>query len=125
MKGTGSAQKALQGSETETRELLGGTTENSVSPMRGHYFALQANKLFFSKGKQKKFRRWPDLVGFLHQFNDSHRFVDILAGAGDEGERLAPHPGSTGSSDPVHIVLRVVSQVIVDYRADTSDVQPP
>ena len=31
-----SAQKALQGSEAETRELLGGTTENSVSPMRGH-----------------------------------------------------------------------------------------
>ena len=29
-----SAQKALQGSETETRELLGGTEENSVSPMR-------------------------------------------------------------------------------------------
>ena len=31
-----SAQKALQWSETETRELLGGTEENSVSPMRGH-----------------------------------------------------------------------------------------
>ena len=31
-----SAQKALQGSETETRELLGGTEENSVSPTRGH-----------------------------------------------------------------------------------------
>ena len=31
-KGTVSAQKALRGSETETRELLGGTVENSVSP---------------------------------------------------------------------------------------------
>ena len=30
MKGAVSTQKALQGSETETRELLGGTTENSV-----------------------------------------------------------------------------------------------
>ena len=30
-----SAQKALQGSETETRELLGGTEEFSVSPTRG------------------------------------------------------------------------------------------
>ena len=29
-----SAQKALQGSETETRELLGGMEENSVSLMR-------------------------------------------------------------------------------------------
>ena len=36
LKGAMSAQKALQGSETETRALLGGTVENSVSPMRGH-----------------------------------------------------------------------------------------
>ena len=35
-KGAVSAQKALRGSETETRELLGGTEENSVTPMRGH-----------------------------------------------------------------------------------------
>ena len=31
-----SAQKADQGSETETRELLGGTEEISNSPMRGY-----------------------------------------------------------------------------------------
>ena len=31
MKGALSAQKALQGSKTETRELLGGTEENIVS----------------------------------------------------------------------------------------------
>ena len=36
LKGAVSAQKALQGSETETRELLGGTEANSVFPMRGH-----------------------------------------------------------------------------------------
>ena len=36
LKGTRSAQKALQGSETETREVLGGTDENRVSPTRGH-----------------------------------------------------------------------------------------
>ena len=35
-----SAQKALQGSERETRELLGGTTENSVSLTRGHCLLL-------------------------------------------------------------------------------------
>ena len=35
-KGAVSSQKALRGSETETRELLGGTKENSVSPLRGH-----------------------------------------------------------------------------------------
>ena len=34
LKGAVSAQKALQGFEMETRELLGGTEENSVSPMR-------------------------------------------------------------------------------------------
>ena len=33
-KGAVSAQKALRGSETEMRELLGGMEENSVSPMR-------------------------------------------------------------------------------------------
>ena len=36
LKGAVSTQKALRGSETEMRELLGGTEENSVSPMRGH-----------------------------------------------------------------------------------------
>ena len=36
LKGAVSAQKAVEGSETETRELLGGTEENSVSPIRGH-----------------------------------------------------------------------------------------
>ena len=35
-KGAVSAQKAFRGSETETRELLGGTEEDSVSPMRGY-----------------------------------------------------------------------------------------
>ena len=43
LKGAISAQKAHQGSETETRELLGGTTENSISPTRDHWFALKAN----------------------------------------------------------------------------------
>ena len=33
LKGAVSALKALRGSETETRELLGGTEENSVSPI--------------------------------------------------------------------------------------------
>ena len=36
VKGAVSAQKAPHGSETETRELLGGMQEKSVSPMRGH-----------------------------------------------------------------------------------------
>ena len=48
-KGAVSAQKALRGSETETRELLGGTEENSVSPMPGG----QIND-FLPKGNRKK-----------------------------------------------------------------------
>ena len=36
LKDTLSAQKALQGSDAETRELLGGTEENSISSARGH-----------------------------------------------------------------------------------------
>ena len=39
-----SAQKALQGSETETRELLGRTEENSVSLMRGTLLAKRKQK---------------------------------------------------------------------------------
>ena len=53
LKGAVSAQKALQGSKAETREFLGGTEENSVSPMRGHWFALQANQFFSQKGNRK------------------------------------------------------------------------
>ena len=46
-KGAVSAQKALQGSEMETRELLGGIRENSVShPGK--------SMIFFTKRKQKK-----------------------------------------------------------------------
>ena len=33
-----SAQKALQGSDTKTRDFLGGTEEKRVSPMRGSIF---------------------------------------------------------------------------------------
>ena len=41
-------QKAIKGSETETRELLGGTEENSVSSTRGHWFSLQAYQYFLT-----------------------------------------------------------------------------
>ena len=51
MKGAVSAQKAFQGFEMETRELLGETEENSVSLMKD----------FSQKGKRNKIE-WPDLV---------------------------------------------------------------
>ena len=38
-------KKPLKGSETETRELLGGTEENSVSPMRGFHKKETEKKL--------------------------------------------------------------------------------
>ena len=47
--GAVSAQKALQGGETETRELLGGTEEKS--PTRG----------FFTQKGNKNLSWWPDL----------------------------------------------------------------
>ena len=53
MKGAVSAEKALKGSETETRELLGGMEEMIVSSTRVHWFPLQANKSFFCK-KEKE-----------------------------------------------------------------------
>ena len=48
LKGTVSAQKALQGFETETRELLGETIENSVSPTSGHGFLPKGNREILS-----------------------------------------------------------------------------
>ena len=42
-----------------TRELLGGTEEKSVSPTRGHRFALQATRWFFlQKGNRNKKLSW-------------------------------------------------------------------
>ena len=38
------AQKGLQGSETEAKELLGGMEDESVSPTRVQRFALEANQ---------------------------------------------------------------------------------
>ena len=46
------AQKALQGSERETWELLGGTEEKSVSSARGHCFALPAIDDLLQRGKK-------------------------------------------------------------------------
>ena len=41
-----SAQKALQGPETETRDdLLGGSEENGVSHIRGHFTKKETEKI--------------------------------------------------------------------------------
>ena len=54
MKGVVSAQKALQGSETERRELLAGTKEKSVSLMRGSLICLPGKSMiFYKKGNRK------------------------------------------------------------------------
>ena len=47
MKGAVSAKKALQGSEMETRELLGGTKENSVFSMRGCFLNEDFKSMIF------------------------------------------------------------------------------
>ena len=43
LKGTVWAQKALQGSETEMRMLLGGKKDNNVFPMRSHWIAIHTS----------------------------------------------------------------------------------
>ena len=57
-KGAVSAQKDLQGFETEMRALLGGTEEKSFSP-RGQLCDI------LQKGSRKKLSEWPNLVSFL------------------------------------------------------------
>ena len=61
------ALKPLQGSKMETRKLLGGTEENSVSPTRGQWFAFQANQWFFSwinERNRKKLNSGQDSLWF-------------------------------------------------------------
>ena len=59
LKGAMSAQKALQESKIEARELLGLTKEKSVSLTRGHWFTLQANKWIFFKRLTEKIELVP------------------------------------------------------------------
>ena len=54
MKGAVSAQKAFQGSETEKRELLGGTKEKSVSlSCLSDLPCRQINDFFYKKETEK------------------------------------------------------------------------
>ena len=46
-------KKALPGSETVTGKLVGGTEENSIVPIRGHWFALQTDEWFYAERKRK------------------------------------------------------------------------
>ena len=46
--------RAIQGSETETRELLEGTTENSVSPNEGSLIGPPGKSMIFHKKETEK-----------------------------------------------------------------------
>ena len=48
-----SAQKTFQVSETETRELVEGTRESNVFPMRDHLFDPKAISCFRKKANRK------------------------------------------------------------------------
>ena len=50
LKGTVSAQKAIQGSETEIRELLEGTEQKSYSLTRGYQFTSRKVNIFYLPG---------------------------------------------------------------------------
>ena len=56
LKGTVSAQKALQGSENKTRELLIGTKENNILPYEGSLIcpSKQINDFFYKKQTAKQ-----------------------------------------------------------------------
>ena len=54
LKGAVSAKEALQGSETEMRELLGGMEENSVSPVEGSSICLLGKSMIFHKKETEK-----------------------------------------------------------------------
>ena len=59
-----SAQKAFQGSETETRELLGGTEEKSASSDKVSLICPPGKSMIFIKKVQaeKKLSSGPDLL---------------------------------------------------------------
>ena len=54
MKGAVSAQKALQGSETETRELLGGTEEKRYFPNEGSLICPPGKSMILYKREREK-----------------------------------------------------------------------
>ena len=76
-----SAQKALQGSETETRELLRGTEENNVSRTRG-FIDLPSRQIndFSPKGNRKKLCKWQNLPEVIPVLEDDGvgLVVDVL-----------------------------------------------
>ena len=72
-----SAQKALRGSETETRELLGGTEENCVSPMRGHDLPSRQINEFLQKGNRKELVARPGDVVLRKPLNDRADFEAV------------------------------------------------
>ena len=51
LKGAVSAQKALQGSETETRDLQGATEENSFFLIRGSLICPPGKSMIFHKNE--------------------------------------------------------------------------
>ena len=56
-----SAEKALQVFETETRKLLGGTEEKSISRNKGSLICPQGKSMIFPKKETEKIEL-PDLV---------------------------------------------------------------
>ena len=54
LKGVVSAERALQGSDTKRRELLGETKENSILPNKGSLICPPANQWFYARKQQNK-----------------------------------------------------------------------
>ena len=61
LKGTVSAQKDLQGSETETKELLGGTGERNIIHKEGTLICPSCKSMiFYKKETEKRLVAWPE-----------------------------------------------------------------
>ena len=107
------------------RELLGGTEENSVPPMRGHWFALQANQWVFTKRKLKK----NELVarpGSRQAETSSHQDAPKLQGPGIPRREAFPEASWPRSlnSDGVVRAFQVFSSQVAAEKPHTSRVSP-
>ena len=95
-------KKAFQGSETETKEMPGGTEQNRDSLTRGHWFDLQANQYFFASLALQYLTAcpppqvyWPELNIELHEglINDLLSGTTILCSSSQQLPSIRPLKG--------------------------------
>ena len=63
-------QYAFQGSETETRKLLGGTKESNIVRPQRNFFDLPSRNDILQTASRKKMSMLPDLFLGIHEVNN-------------------------------------------------------